>query len=117
MSQTGKTTGNVKLRSGPGMQFEPPLAFLTPDTALEVLGQEGDWVHVRVNGKEGYVGHKYVEVSDSGSLKSTAGAVDSIHKPAADQPPASGGITKRAGPPPNQMPTEHGKAHKGVEEE
>jgi hypothetical protein len=63
MSQQGKTTGNLKLRSGPGMQYEPPLAYLVPDTALEILGEEGEWWKVRVGGKEGFVGKKYVAVS------------------------------------------------------
>lgn len=42
MSQQGKTTGNLKLRAGPGMQYEPPLAFLVPDTALEILGEAAE---------------------------------------------------------------------------
>ena len=65
MAKTGKTTGNLKMRSGPGMEFEPPIAFLVPDTELEILGEQGDWWQVRHGGKEGYVGKKYVAVSDS----------------------------------------------------
>lgn len=108
MAQTGKTTANVKLRSGAGMQFEPPLAFLEPNTAMEVLGEDGDWLHVRVDGKEGYVGKKYVEVSGSAAPAAPA---------AAAAPPAAGsGMTKRE---PGAAPKSDGggKAHKGVEEE
>src|SRR5688500_11140409 len=67
MSKQGKTTGNLKMRSGPGMQFEPPIAYLVPDTALEILGDEGDWWKVRAGGKEGYVGKKYVAVIETPS--------------------------------------------------
>ncbi len=104
MAQTGKTTGNLKLRSGPGLEFEPPLAFLTPDTALEVLGEQGDWLHVRVGGQEGYVGKKYVQVS--GSAAATDG-----------KSAAEGGIKKHVGPLPNQGAGQPGKAHKGVDKE
>ena len=65
MAKTGKTTGNLKMRSGPGMEFEPPIAFLVPDTELEILGEQGDWWKVRHGGKEGFVGKKYVAVSEA----------------------------------------------------
>jgi uncharacterized protein YraI len=63
MAKTGVTTGNLKMRSGPGMQFEPPLAFLEPNTPLEILDETGDWLHVKAGGKEGYVGRKYVNIT------------------------------------------------------
>jgi hypothetical protein len=65
MAKQGKTTGNLKMRSGPGMQFDPPIAYLVPDTPLEILGEEGDWWKVRAQGKEGYVGKKYVAVTEA----------------------------------------------------
>ena len=65
MTKVGKTTGNLKMRSGPGMEFEPPIAFLVPDTELEILGEQGDWWKVRHAGKEGYVGKHYVAVTES----------------------------------------------------
>ncbi len=64
MAKKGTTTGNVKMRSGPGMQFEPPIAFLEPNTEVEVLSEEGEWLHVRFKDKEGYIGHKYVKVEE-----------------------------------------------------
>ena len=70
MSKTGKTTGNLKMRSGPGMQFEPPIAYLVPGTALEIIDEQGDWLHVRAAGKEGYVGRKYVEIAAAPNLGS-----------------------------------------------
>lgn len=63
MSKLGKTTGNLKMRSGPGMEYEPPIAYLTPDTELEILEELGDWFKVKAAGKEGYVGHKYVAIT------------------------------------------------------
>ena len=64
MSKKGTTTGNVKMRSGPGEKYEPPIAFLEPNTEVEVLGEEGEWLHVSFKGKEGYIGHKYVKVEE-----------------------------------------------------
>ena len=122
MAQTGKTTGNLKLRSGPGMEFEPPLAFLEPGTEMEVLGEQGDWLHVKVNGKEGYVGKKYVEVSAAPAAPAPAPAAE-LHKaaptpaakPAADDEEEHTGMTKHD-PRPGMGAAPAGKAHKGVEE-
>jgi hypothetical protein len=99
MAKTGKTTGNLKMRSGPGMEFEPPIAFLVPDTELEILGEQGDWWKVRHGGKEGYVGKKYVAVSDSPAAAapakdapSTAGiSAASISLSGGKEPSSSGG--------------------------
>ena len=78
MTKTGVVNGNVKLRTGPGTEFEPPLAFLEPKTTLEILDEKGDWLHVKVQGKEGYVGRKYVTITDTGATLagSQAGAAD-----------------------------------------
>ena len=64
MAKIGITTGNLKLRSGPGMQYEPPLDFLVPGIQLEILDEQGDWLHVKVQGKEGYVGRTYVDIKE-----------------------------------------------------
>jgi hypothetical protein len=100
MARTGKTTGNLKLRSAPSMEAEPPIGYLEPDTELVILGEEGEhWLHVRVQGKEGYVGRKYVAIQAAPETGS-----------------APGGMTKR-----DDLPRPAGpsglKAHKGVEEE
>jgi uncharacterized protein YraI len=78
MAKTGVVTGNVKLRSGPGTEFEPPLAYLEPKTTLEILDEKGDWLHVKVQGKEGYVGRKYVTITEGGAAMagSSAGSAD-----------------------------------------
>jgi uncharacterized protein YraI len=62
MSTKGKTTGNLKMRSGPGMEYEPPIAYLEPNTELEILEDLGDWLQVTAAGKKGYVGKKYVAI-------------------------------------------------------
>jgi uncharacterized protein YraI len=67
MALIGRATGNLKVRSGPGMQYEPPIAYLTPGTEIEILNDYGDWLHVLAPGwggqvKEGYVGSRYVEI-------------------------------------------------------
>jgi len=61
----GFTTGNLKLRSGPGMEYEPPMAYLKPETKLEILEELENWLKVTVEGKEGYVGKKYVRIEEA----------------------------------------------------
>jgi hypothetical protein len=108
MAKQGKTTGNLKMRSGPGMQFDPPIAYLVPDTALEILGEEGDWWKVRAGGKEGYVGKKYVAVTETPA--------------AADPPPAEAEGAKQTltagkggrGPTPSARPVGRPGPAKGI---
>lgn len=83
MSKLGKTTGNLKMRSGPGMEYEPPIAYLTPDTELEILEELGDWLKVKAAGKEGYVGHKYVAITGESAPAAPAPAA----APAAEAQP------------------------------
>jgi hypothetical protein len=90
MTKQGKTTGNLKMRSGPGMEFEPPIAFLVPDTELEILGEQGEWWHVRAAGKEGFVGKHYVAVSESlGAEVAAAATAASASAVAAKEAPAN----------------------------
>jgi len=62
---TGTTTTAVKLRTGPGTE-NAVIAFLLPKTPVEVLEQQGDWLHVTVAGKEGYINHQFVLLADQG---------------------------------------------------
>jgi SH3-like domain-containing protein len=57
----GVVTESLKLRSGPGEEFDPPIGWLKPDTKLEILEELEFWLKVKVEGKEGYVGKKYVK--------------------------------------------------------
>ena len=115
MAKQGKTTGNLKMRSGPGMEFEPPIAFLVPDTALEILGEQGEWWQVRAQGKEGWVGKKYVAVTDSPNISVSASEglagklTDALSKDSARREEGAGGF--KSAP--------HGREagdHKGVNE-
>ena len=106
MAKQGKTTGNLKMRSGPGTQFEPPIAFLVPDTDLEILGEEGDWWKVRAAGKEGYVGKKYVAVSESLGSEVAALRKDTGNREGG-APAGSSGAGREAGE----------RGHRGVNEQ
>ncbi len=95
MSKTGKTTGNLKMRSGPGMEYEPPVAYLIPDTELEILEELGDWLKVKAADKEGYVGHKYVAITGESAPAPTPVAPTAEEKPKmAPAAPTTGGIGK-----------------------
>ena len=115
MAKQGKTTGNLKMRSGPGMEFEPPIAFLVPDTALEILGEQGEWWKVRVAGKEGYVGKKYVAITESPDIVVSAGenpagkVTDALSKDSARREEGGAGFKSAA-------PGRETGDHKGVNE-
>ena len=49
----------VDLRSGAGNQYRI-LDFLKSGTAMEKLGEEGDWVQVRTGDREGWVRGEYL---------------------------------------------------------
>jgi hypothetical protein len=64
-STSGVTTANVRLRSGPGTEHAP-ITTLPVRTALEVLAQEGDWLQVKVNGRDGFVHRSFVQLASQG---------------------------------------------------
>jgi hypothetical protein len=104
MAKQGKTTGNLKMRSGPGLQFEPPIAYLVPDTALEILGEDGDWWQVRAAGKEGYVGKKYVAVTETPAAEEPAPkATEGLVKPEAPGAKLKTGMVKTGGAKPSTV--------------
>ncbi|MBI3960308.1 MAG: DUF3380 domain-containing protein [Chloroflexi bacterium] len=55
------TFGHLNLRPGPGVQYGV-LQTVPPDTQLQVLGEEGDWVRVQTDGRQGYVHRDYVKL-------------------------------------------------------
>jgi hypothetical protein len=79
---TGSTTAAVNLRSGAGTQFDRVVA-LPPKTAVEVLDQQGDWLHVKAAGQEGYIHKMLVQLT-------TQGAPDGFLKEKTAPPPAPG---------------------------
>jgi hypothetical protein len=92
----GTTTSAVKLRAGPGTNFNV-LAFLLPKTQIEVLGQEGDWLKVKAGGKEGYVSRNFVLLDGQGvtegflANKMEAAQPSAPAQPAAPPPAAPAG--------------------------
>jgi hypothetical protein len=58
----GVVTEGLKLRSGPGEEFDPPIGWLKTGDKLEILEELEFWLKVKVEGKEGYVGKKYVKI-------------------------------------------------------
>lgn len=50
-----KTTSDAPLRSGPGQEFDPPLATVPAGTVVTVLAWEGEWLRVRGKEGEGYL--------------------------------------------------------------
>ena len=56
---TATTTTGLNLRTGPGTQFSV-IQVLPPQTVCEVVAQQGDWIHVRVLGQEGFVNKNFV---------------------------------------------------------
>jgi uncharacterized protein YraI len=68
-TQNGRTTENLRLRAGPGID-QATLDFLPPGTPLEILDEEGAWLHVVVGGREGFVSRRYIalEVAEADSV-------------------------------------------------
>ncbi len=65
-SNMGTTTSAAKLRSGPGTDGTTVRAFLLPKTPVEVLDEQGDWLHVKVADKEGYIGRSLILLDGQG---------------------------------------------------
>jgi hypothetical protein len=61
----GSTTTRVNLRTGPGTATAVR-RVLEPGTPLEIVAQRGDWLHVRADGDDGWVHHKFVLSPDAG---------------------------------------------------
>ena len=59
----GVVTEGLKLRSGPGEEFNPPIGWLKTGDKLEIQEELEYWLKVKFEGKEGYVGKKYVKFS------------------------------------------------------
>ncbi len=58
-NNTGATTANVNFRTGPGTQHSV-ITTLKPQTPVEVIQEQGDWLKVRALGREGFVSRKFV---------------------------------------------------------
>jgi uncharacterized protein YraI len=61
--RTGATTAQLNLRAGPSTEHDV-LTVLPPQTRVEVLDEEGDWLHVAALGRVGYVHRDFVLLDD-----------------------------------------------------
>ncbi len=81
---------NVKFRSAPNTSADI-LGVLDKDTALEVLGKEGDWVQVKKDDRSGYVYGTYVTTTDTSASEAPASEA-----PAPQQPEETTGVVNAA---------------------
>ncbi len=63
---TGTTTVDLNLRAGPGTQFAV-LTVLPPQTSVEVLSEQGDWLKVTAAGRPGFVHRSFVRLGSQGT--------------------------------------------------
>ncbi len=62
----GKTTTDLNLRAGTGLDY-PILTTLPEGTVFDILDEVGsNWLHVRVEGQEGYVYRSYTQLPRAG---------------------------------------------------
>ncbi len=92
-SVIGRTNRGVRLRGGPGTEFEV-LRGLPPATAAEVLSRGRTWLHVRLgNGQEGWIHGGYFDLGAGGARRppEVAGpaAASTSSPPSPDTGPAS----------------------------
>ncbi len=93
----------LNLRSGPSVEFNPPLTQLAPGVSLTAIGRSGDvpWLHIRLaNGQEGWVSSRD---ADGQALVQCEGELQSLPEQgpdlsAADQPEADATPTSEAAP-------------------
>ncbi len=78
------TSGAVNVRSGPGINYDPPIGFLNPNNYLPVTGQNSGWYNGQFNGQSAWVASSVTQlVGPCNNLP----FVDA--PPAPTQPPAS----------------------------
>lgn len=57
----------LNVRKGPGTSYQV-ITTLERGEKVDVYSEEGNWLKVKVNGKEGYVSAYYIERADSGNV-------------------------------------------------
>jgi hypothetical protein len=62
-NRSGATTTTVRLRAGPSLEA-PAVGVVTPNTPVEIVKKEGDWVEVKAADKQGFVHHQFVLMDD-----------------------------------------------------
>ncbi|RMG89809.1 MAG: DUF3380 domain-containing protein [Chloroflexi bacterium] len=61
--RTGKTKTRLNMRTGPGTT-NSIIRILPANTEFSVLGEQGKWLHIQVDGMEGFVHSDFVVLSD-----------------------------------------------------
>lgn len=92
----GTTTANVRMRAGAGNETNT-LMFLTPNTVVDVVGQQGDWIQVTHNNRTGFIHRSFIRVDGEAPAGVTAPPA-----PATTTPPASTTQPTTTPPPPSQ---------------
>jgi hypothetical protein len=82
MRRTGITIAAVNLRKGPGTEHAV-ITALKPKTPVDIIEQEGYWLHVSVGQQEGYVHTKFVQADEE------KGVPDGFLKEKVDTPATS----------------------------
>ncbi|MCS6872263.1 MAG: SH3 domain-containing protein [Anaerolineae bacterium] len=67
--------GAPKLRAAPNINA-PIIATLAEGTSISILAQAGDWLHVRAEGREGYLFADYVQVTPTSAPVRRIGKVN-----------------------------------------
>ena len=57
----GRTTANVNLRAGPGMNYHSQF-IVKKDSKLKILRLADEWCEVEYNGNSGYVYRKFIMI-------------------------------------------------------
>ncbi|MCS6911242.1 MAG: SH3 domain-containing protein, partial [Anaerolineales bacterium] len=84
---TGITTHRVNLRAGAGTTF-PILTVLVPRTPFTVLQQQGEWLKVSANGREGFLHRGFVQLTPVTAQPTPASPTPAQPSPPAATPPA-----------------------------
>lgn len=64
---SGQSTAKVNMRTGPSTSGTGVIATLSAGTAMNILGETGEWYYVLYDGKTGFCFKAYVKVVSSGT--------------------------------------------------
>ncbi len=88
--------GNVNVRYGPGLAYQPPIGVAQAGTTLPVTGknQDGSWWQVLYNGGPGWVSSQVAATSTQGDCSGvTVASFPAVGDTSALTPSASGSVT------------------------
>ena len=59
----------VPMRAGAGTGYRIVHRGIKSGTRVELLGEEGDWIHIRYGNREGYVEKQYISRTPTAALR------------------------------------------------